>query len=97
LKGSQYIRSAGTYGKIIHHTENEVLVKLPSKKLKYFSKYCMSTIGRSSNVLHFLKNLGKAGINRYLNVRPTVRGETMNPIDHPLGGRTRGGKPTKNP
>jgi large subunit ribosomal protein L2 len=21
----------------------------------------------------------------------------MNPIDHPLGGRTRGGKPTKNP
>ena len=23
---------------------------------------------------------------------PNVRGETMNPVDHPLGGRTRGGR-----
>ena len=28
----------------------------------------------------------KAGVNRYLNVRPTVRGVAMNPVDHPHGG-----------
>jgi large subunit ribosomal protein L2 len=29
---------------------------------------------------------GKAGKNRYLGVRPTVRGSAMNPNDHPHGG-----------
>jgi large subunit ribosomal protein L2 len=27
-----------------------------------------------------------------MGIRPTVRGEAMNPVDHPLGGRTRGGR-----
>lgn len=35
---------------------------------------------------------GKAGVNRRRGKRPTVRGEAMNPIDHPHGGRTRGGR-----
>lgn len=95
--GTKYIKSAGTFGKIIHHTKNNVLIKLPSKNLKYFSKYCFASIGRVSNILHFMSVLGKAGASRLKNIRPTVRGETMNPIDHPMGGRTRGGKPTKNP
>lgn len=95
--GGRYSRSAGTFSRVIFHTEKSVLVKLPSKKLKFFSKYSLASIGRSSNLLHFLKKFGKAGAVRYLNIRPTVRGETMNPIDHPNGGRTRGGKPRKNP
>lgn len=95
--GGKYIRRAGVFGTVIMHFEETVLVKLPSKKLKHFSKYCMATLGRMSNILHFLKSYGKAGISRYFNERPTVRGETMNPIDHPNGGRTRGGKPRKNP
>lgn len=95
--GTQYIKSAGTLGKIVHHTNDKVLIKLPSKDLKYFSKYCLASIGRVSNILHFMSVLGKAGASRIKNIRPTVRGETMNPIDHPMGGRTRGGKPTKNP
>ena len=33
-----------------------------------------------------------AGANRWRGIRPTVRGETMNPVDHPLGGRTRGNR-----
>lgn len=95
--GGKYSRAAGTYSLVVHHTKDKVLIKLPSKKLKYLSKYSLATIGRVSNILHFFKNYGKAGISRYYNIRPTVRGETMNPIDHPMGGRTRGGKPTKNP
>lgn len=99
LNGGKLIRSAGTFGKILGSSKNtgNILIKLPSKKRLYFSKYCLATIGRSSNVFHFLKVLGKAGISRFYNIRPSVRGETMNPIDHPNGGRTRGGKPRKNP
>ena len=29
---------------------------------------------------------------RWRGFRPHVRGEAMNPVDHPLGGRTRGGR-----
>jgi large subunit ribosomal protein L2 len=29
---------------------------------------------------------GKAGRTRWMGVRPTVRGMTMNPVDHPNGG-----------
>ena len=35
---------------------------------------------------HSLQRLGKAGHSRWLNIRPTVRGVAMNPIDHPHGG-----------
>ena len=41
------------------------------------------------------QNLGKAGRNRWLGKRPSVRGVAMNPIDHPHGGgegRTSGGR-----
>ena len=30
--------------------------------------------------------IGKAGRKRHMNVRPTVRGTVMNPVDHPHGG-----------
>ena len=36
--------------------------------------------------------IGKAGRTRWMGWRGHVRGETMNPVDHPLGGRTRGGR-----
>ena len=35
---------------------------------------------------------GKAGRTRWKGRRPTVRSIAMNPIDHPNGGRTKGGK-----
>ena len=36
--------------------------------------------------------IGKAGRTRWMGWRGHVRGEAMNPVDHPLGGRTRGGR-----
>jgi large subunit ribosomal protein L2 len=47
----------------------------------------MATMGRVSNANHCLAVLGKAGVNRWLGFRPTVRGTAMNPIDHPHGGK----------
>jgi large subunit ribosomal protein L2 len=96
FNGSKLIRSAGSYGKIIAHSKNTVKVLLPSKKIIKFSKYCLAQIGRVSNIFHKFQNYGKAGYNINLNKRPRVNGENMNPVDHPNGGRTSGGKPTKN-
>jgi large subunit ribosomal protein L2 len=53
---------------------------------------CMATVGAVSNADKKNEKLGKAGRNRWLGVRPHVRGESMNPVDHPHGGRTRGGR-----
>ncbi len=36
--------------------------------------------------------IGKAGRSRWLGVRPQTRGIAMNPVDHPHGGRTNGGR-----
>jgi large subunit ribosomal protein L2 len=53
---------------------------------------CRATIGVVGNEEHINISLGKAGRTRWLSRRPKVRGEVMNPVDHPLGGRTRGGR-----
>jgi large subunit ribosomal protein L2 len=49
-----------------------------------------------SNIFNSSTSLGKAGASRWIGRRPIVRGEVMNPIDHPHGGKTRGGRPIKN-
>jgi large subunit ribosomal protein L2 len=52
------------------------------------------------NLDHSLVKIGKAGRTRHLGRRPTVRGSTMNPVDHPLGGgegRRAGGRPFVSP
>jgi large subunit ribosomal protein L2 len=45
-----------------------------------------------SNPDHMNESTGKAGRTRWRGTRPTVRSIAMNPIDHPNGGRTKGGK-----
>ena len=57
---------------------------------------CMATVGSVSNADHMNESKGKAGRNRWLGVRPRVRGVAMNPVDHPMGGgegRASGGHP----
>ena len=46
----------------------------------------MATIGSVGNQEHKNQKKGKAGVNRHLGKRPTVRGSAMNPNDHPHGG-----------
>ena len=52
----------------------------------------MATVGAVSNPDHMNEVTGKAGRTRWRGTRPTVRSIAMNPIDHPNGGRTKGGK-----
>lgn len=99
-KGGQFIRSAGTFGQILQKQKNYVLIQLPSGEKRLFSNNCKCTIGRVSNIMHQHQKLGKAGRNRWLNKRPSVRGVAMNPIDHPHGGgegKTSGGRPSSTP
>jgi large subunit ribosomal protein L2 len=79
-------RSAGTFSQITEKTLSEVKIKLSSGEQKLISSKCIASIGIVSNELIFLSQLGKAGQSRWLNIRPSVRGVAMNPIDHPHGG-----------
>ncbi len=89
-------RSAGTYCTVIAQNANTTTIKLPSKKLIELPNTNKATLGIVSNIDNNRTILGKAGASRWIGRRPVVRGEVMNPIDHPHGGKTRGGRPIKN-
>jgi len=54
--------------------------------MRMVRKECMATIGVLGNSEYKNLSIGKAGRTRYMGIRPTVRGVTMNPCDHPHGG-----------
>jgi large subunit ribosomal protein L2 len=94
-KGAQMARSAGTYVQLIGKDQGYVQLRLSSGELRMVRGECMATIGAVSNPDQQNIKLGKAGRNRWLGKRPSVRGVAMNPIDHPHGGgegRTSGGR-----
>ena len=94
-KGGQMARSAGTYAQIIGKDQGYAQLRLSSGELRLVLAECMATIGAVSNPDQQNIKLGKAGRNRWLGKRPSVRGVAMNPIDHPHGGgegRTSGGR-----
>ncbi len=91
-KGAQLARSAGTYAILAAKEGDYVTLKLPSGEMRLVHKACYATVGAVGNEDAMNEMLGKAGKSRWLGRRPKVRGEAMNPVDHPLGGRTRGGR-----
>ena len=91
-KGGQLARSAGTYAQLVGRDAGYALLRLSSGEVRLVSGECMATIGAVSNPDHSNTVTGKAGRTRWKGNRPTVRSIAMNPIDHPNGGRTKGGK-----
>lgn len=85
-KKGQISRAAGTFSIIKEKNEQNAVIELSSGTKKVISVKCFASVGEVSKELFFLTRLGKAGQSRWLNVRPTVRGVAMNPIDHPHGG-----------
>jgi large subunit ribosomal protein L2 len=85
-KGGQFMRAAGASARVIAKENDFVVLRLSSKEIRLFKKECFATIGKISNSDIYNVSLGKAGRNRWLGKRPTVRGSAMNPIDHPHGG-----------
>src|SRR6516162_1293346 len=91
-KGGQIARSAGTYAQIVGRDGEYVILRLNSSEQRLVHGRCMATIGAVSNPDNMNISIGKAGRTRWMGWRGYVRGEAMNPVDHPLGGRTRGGR-----
>ncbi|MGL5948340.1 MAG: 50S ribosomal protein L2 [Aeromonas sp.] len=85
-KGAQLARSAGTFIQILARDGNYVTLRLRSGEVRKVLAECRATIGEVGNSEHMLRQLGKAGANRWRGIRPTVRGMAMNPVDHPHGG-----------
>jgi large subunit ribosomal protein L2 len=85
-KGGQFVRSAGTSAQLMAKVDDYAQVRMPSGEVRMFRLECMATLGQVGNVDHSNMQIGKAGRNRYLGKRPTVRGSVMNPSDHPHGG-----------
>ena len=85
-RGGQVVRGAGCGATLTAVDENSAQVKLSSGEIRMISNECYATVGQVSNFESSSINIGKAGKSRWLNIRPTVRGSAMNPVDHPHGG-----------
>ena len=96
-KGGQMARSAGTSLQVVAKEGNYVTLRMASTEMRLVHGDCLGTIGEVGNAEHELISWGKAGKSRWLGRRPKVRGEVMNPVDHPHGGRTRGGRNVVSP
>ena len=96
-KGGQMARSAGTSLEVVAKEGEYVTVRMASTEMRRIHGTCLGTIGEVGNAEHELMSHGKAGKSRWLGKRPKVRGEVMNPVDHPHGGRTRGGRNVVSP
>src|SRR6202035_1025393 len=90
-KGGQIARSAGSYAQIVGRDQEYVILRLNSGEQRLVHGRCMGTIGAVSNPDHMNISIGKAGRKRRMGRMPHNRGVTMNPVDHPHGGRTKGG------
>src|SRR3989338_6713865 len=84
--GAKLVRSAGVFAEIVAQDQGYTSLKLPSTEVRKVPDSSWASVGEVSNDERKLRNLGKAGRNRWLGIRPTVRGSAMNPVDHPHGG-----------
>ncbi len=94
-KGGQIARAAGTYAQLVGKDSGYAQLRLSSGEARMVSATGMATIGAVSNPDNKNIKKAKAGRNRWLGKRPSVRGVAMNPVDHPHGGgegRSSGGR-----
>ncbi|MCC6318848.1 MAG: 50S ribosomal protein L2 [Gemmatimonadaceae bacterium] len=96
-KGGQVARSAGMSAEVVAKEGDYVTLRMGSTEMRRVHMRCLATIGEVGNAEHELISYGKAGKTRWKGRRPKVRGEVMNPVDHPHGGRTRGGRNVVSP
>ena len=89
--GGAFCRVAGAEATLISKDEKTALVEFPSKKQMRIDGECFACIGIVGNGKAWGERIiGKAGRNRNLGKRPTVRGVAMNAVDHPHGGGSGG-------
>jgi large subunit ribosomal protein L2 len=90
--GGSLARSAGAYVLVAGRDGGYVIIKMKSGETRMVPASCMASVGAVSNPDHLNEVVGKAGRTRWTGKRPVSRGIARNPVDHPNGGRTNGGK-----
>lgn len=85
-QGGKISRSAGSSAQLMAKEGKYANLLLPSSEVRKILSSALASVGVLSNPENKMINIGKAGRNRWLGIRPTVRGSAMNPVDHPLGG-----------
>jgi large subunit ribosomal protein L2 len=85
-RGGQLGRAAGTQIQVLAKEGKMCTLRLPSGEMRMVHIDCMATIGQLSNPDAKNLAIGKAGRTRWMGIKPTVRGVTMNAVDHPHGG-----------
>ena len=84
--GAKIARSAGNTATLLGYDASFAHIKMPSQEVRKVPVLCFASVGAVSNKGHHLRVVGKAGRNRWVGKRPTVRGSAMNAVDHPHGG-----------
>jgi len=84
--GAKIARAAGSFVQITGSVGEYSIIKLASGEIRKILSKAKATIGVLSNTDQKNIKIGKAGRNRWLGIRPSVRGVVMNPVDHPHGG-----------
>lgn len=85
-RGGQIGRSAGTLITLLAKEGDYATIRLASGEMRKVLVTCRASIGQVGNILHSSVTIGKAGRQRHLGKRPSVRGKAMNPNAHPHGG-----------
>lgn len=102
--GGKFVRTSGSFARVIGKDGEDIIVMLPSKKQKVFNPECRATIGviagggakekpvlKAGKMMHAMRAKNK--------LYPKTSGVAMNAVDHPFGsGRGRhAGKPKTPP
>jgi large subunit ribosomal protein L2 len=98
--GGVLVRSAGASAQLVAKENDYAIIKLPSGETRLIHLDCWATVGQIANAAFKNITIGKAGRNRHLGKRPSVRGMAMNPVDHPHGGgegRSKSGSHPRSP
>ena len=85
-QGGKLVKAAGQSAQLMAKEGKYAHVRLPSGEMRLILAKCRATIGKVGNSDHENVKIGKAGRNRNMGIRPSVRGSVMNPVDHPHGG-----------
>ncbi|MHB9149975.1 MAG: 50S ribosomal protein L2 [Thermoleophilia bacterium] len=96
-KGGQIARAAGTSAQVMAKEGTYATLRLPSGEMRMIHLACRATVGEIGNSEHENLSTGKAGRSRWMGIRPSVRGTTMNPVDHPHGGGEGSTTPGRHP
>lgn len=84
--GAVLVRSAGNWATVVAVEGNQAHIKLPSGETRIVDAQSKATVGQIGNQEWKNRSVGKAGRNRRLGIRPSVRGVAQNPRSHPHGG-----------